>query len=229
MPAGGTLRLSVANCGLDDATAAAIPGARAGTWVRLEVSDTGTGIAPNVLEKIWTPFFTTKGGQGTGLGLSMAFGVAQAAGGALTIDSEEGRGTTVSILLPLTGQDSAPVEDDERPPVPATASSFARSILLVDDDDVVRSTVADMLAVAGHAVTAVASGAAALEVLARSRFDLLLLDYAMPGMNGAELAERALAARPDQRIIFISGYSDSAAIDAVVDGRSRILAKTATA
>ncbi|MEO5641476.1 MAG: ATP-binding protein [Sphingomicrobium sp.] len=194
--------------------------------VAIRVSDHGIGMAPDVVERALEPFFTTKGpGQGTGLGLSMAFGVAQAAGGTLTIDSEEGRGTTVSLLLPLTGQDAVPTGEDAPAPVPATASSFARTILLVDDDEVVRATVEDMLNVAGHHVTAVGSGEAALAALARARFDLLLLDYAMPGMNGAQLAERALADQPGQPIIFVSGYSDSAAIDAVLYGRARILAK----
>jgi len=199
---------------------------RGANEVAIRVTDEGVGMSRDVAERALEPFFTTKGpGQGTGLGLSMAFGVAQAAGGTLTIDSEEGRGTTVSILLPLTGQEAAPVDEGERPPLTATSSSFARSILLVDDDDVVRSTIEDMLRAAGHNVTPVASGEAALEALARSAFDLLLLDFAMPGMNGAQLAARALADRPGQPIIFVSGYSDSAAIDAVLDGRARILAK----
>jgi signal transduction histidine kinase/CheY-like chemotaxis protein len=211
MPAGGRIDIAVD---------------RAADQVAIRVTDRGVGMSRAVAERALEPFFTTKGpGQGTGLGLSMALGVAQAAGGTLTIDSEEGRGTTVSILLPLTGQDAEPVADGADPltsPPPATP---ARTILLVDDDDAVRQTIADMLFAAGHEVTAVASGKAALAALADTRFDLLLLDYAMPGLNGAQVAEAALAQRPDQPIVFVSGYSDSAAIDAVLNGRARILSK----
>jgi signal transduction histidine kinase len=209
MPDGGRIDIAV-ECGSEQ--------------VAIRVTDHGVGMSPEIAERALEPFFTTKGpGQGTGLGLSMAYGVAQAAGGALTIDSEEGRGTTVSIVLPMTGQEPSSLAAADAPP--PSRSVAARSILLVDDDDVVRSTIEEMLAAAGHTVAAVASGEAALALLGERRFDLLLLDYAMPGMNGAQVAQQALARRPDQPIVFVSGYSDSAAIDAVLDARARILAK----
>ena len=198
---------------------------RGADMVAIRVIDQGVGMSPEVVARALEPFFTTKGpGSGTGLGLSMAYGVAQAAGGDLVIDSQEGRGTTVTILLPLTGQDAVPVSDAEQEL--ATGKPVAPlDILLVDDDDAVRETVGDLLAVAGHRVTALASGQAALDTLGTRGFDLLLLDFAMPGMNGAEVAEQARAARPDLPVIFISGYADSAAMDAALDGRALVLAK----
>lgn len=193
--------------------------------VVIRVTDHGIGMTREVAERALEPFFTTKGpGQGTGLGLSMAFGVAQAAGGTLTIDSEVGRGSTVSIHLPLTGLDAdqpgplRPVDVD-RGTVPPLR------ILLCDDDDIVRETVSNMLGEAGHSIVCAAGGPQALDALGKENFDILLLDFAMPGMNGAEVARRALADRPNVPIIFLSGYLDSAAIDSALGGSASVLAK----
>jgi signal transduction histidine kinase len=215
MPDGGAIDI-VVECGA--------------TMVAIRVTDRGIGMTQEVAERALEPFFTTKGpGAGTGLGLSMAYGVAQAAGGDLVIDSIVGRGTTVTIHLPLTGQEPAafaPVEATARATASTvTALPIRKLILLVDDDEVVRTAIEDMLCNAGHHVTAVAGGEAALAAYKDREYDLVLLDFAMPGMNGAQLAGRLLEQRPTQRIVFVSGYSDSAAIDAALNGKAEILAK----
>ncbi|MEG3154050.1 ATP-binding protein [Sphingomonas sp. RB1R13] len=213
MPDGGTVDIAVE---------------RGVAMVAIRVTDHGTGMTPDVAERALEPFFTTKGpGSGTGLGLSMAYGVAQAAGGDLVIDSMVGRGTTVTIHLPLTGQlpaanATATLSTVTSQPVPVPARKM---ILLVDDDEVVRTAIEDMLCNAGHQVTAVPGGEAALAAFKDREYDLVLLDFAMPGMNGAQLAGHLLEQRPTQRIVFVSGYSDSAAIDAALNGKAEILAK----
>ena len=201
---------------------------RGEAMVAIRVTDHGSGMTPKVAERALEPFFTTKGpGSGTGLGLSMAYGVAQAAGGDLVIDSLVGRGTTVTMHLPLTGQ--LPAADATATPATVTSQPpplpTRKLILLVDDDEVVRTAIEDMLCNAGHQVTAVPGGEAALAAFRDREFDLVLLDFAMPGMNGAQLAGRLLEQRPTQRIVFVSGYSDSAAIDAALNGKAEILAK----
>ena len=193
------------------------------TQVAIRVTDHGVGMSREVADRALEPFFTTKEpGKGTGLGLSMAYGVAQAAGGTLAIDSAIGRGTTVSILLPLTGQlagDAPPAEP------PASPDQRPLSILLVDDDDVVRATMADVLTAAGHQVTDAASGRDALQLLGECDYHLVLLDFAMPGMNGAEVADRITRDCPGMPIVFMTGYADSAAIDAATGGSAVVLAK----
>ena len=193
--------------------------------IALRVIDQGVGMSPDIVARALEPFFTTKGpGQGTGLGLSMAYGVATAAGGDLRIDSVPGEGTTVSIILPqvtpapLTGEASQAAEV-ARPP------QQTAEILLVDDDSEVRQVLADMLRGLGHRVTEAENGPQALLELERSAPALMLLDYAMPGMNGAQLAAQALDLRPGLRLLFLTGFADSAAIDRAVDGRARILKK----
>jgi signal transduction histidine kinase/CheY-like chemotaxis protein len=214
MPDGGDLSISAAlHHGPDDVT-----------QVALTVRDTGIGMAPDVLDRATEPFFTTKGpGKGTGLGLSMVYGVARQAHGDLLIDSKVGRGTSITMLLPCSDGEVTPTERAEAP-LPIGADKGI-SILLVDDDAEVRSTLTDLLAGDGHRCREVAGGEEALEWLRRERFDLLLLDFAMPGMNGAELAAEALELRPDLKMLFITGFADSEAIDRAVDGRAKVLKK----
>ncbi|GAA4009398.1 hypothetical protein GCM10022280_02810 [Sphingomonas swuensis] len=210
MPSGGALQVTAS---------------RRGDKVAIAIVDTGIGMSQEVAERALEPFFTTKGpGRGTGLGLSMAYGVATAAGGTLEIDSKVGEGTTVTMLLPLElSGDGEGADRDEHSgtdrPVRTT------HVLLVDDDPEVRSAVADMLVARGHRVTAAENGAHALLELEREEIGVMLLDFAMPGMNGAEVAARAIELRPGVRLLFLSGYADSQAIDAAVDGRAQVLRK----
>jgi CheY-like chemotaxis protein/anti-sigma regulatory factor (Ser/Thr protein kinase) len=193
--------------------------------IAIRIIDQGIGMTPEIAQRALEPFFTTKGpGRGTGLGLSMAYGVATAAGGDLRIDSIPGEGTTVTLFLPRVadaGAAKAPPQDAEVAP----ASVRSVDILLVDDDPEVRQTIADMLRGSGHRVIEAENGPQALLELERSTPALMLLDYAMPGMNGAQIAARALEQKPDLKLLFLTGFADSAAIDEAVEGRARILKK----
>ena len=158
----------------------------------------------------------------------MAYGVAVAAGGDLKIDSRVGKRATITLLLPSV--------DDEADAVAAAAKPAARGaparvadILRVDDDPEVRAALADMLRSRGHRVTEASNGPHALLELERSSAELMLLDFAMPAMNGAELAAEALALRPDLKLVFVTGYADSEAIDRAVAGRAQVLKKPVSA
>lgn len=180
----------------------------AGEYLRLTVSDTGQGMPADVLERAFDPFFTTKAtGKGTGLGLSMVYGVARQSGGRATIESAVGRGTKVSILLRLVEATPrlATTSDAD------TTTQEAKTILLVDDDDLVRQVSAGMLASLGHRVIEAASGPEALERLSEAP-DLILLDYAMPDMTGADVAARARAQGYTRPIVFATGFADSDAV-----------------
>ncbi len=186
-----------------------------GDYVVLAVEDDGSGIAPEIIQQVTEPFFTTKDvGKGTGLGLSMVYGFARQSGGTLRIDSVVGEGTTVEIWLPRAPQTEA------REPSPGASSAAAADdgpslrILLVDDHDAVRETTAAMLQDLGHHVEPASGG---VEVLARLEaapgdYDLIVTDYAMPVISGGEIMERARAIRPDMPGIIISGYADAQSI-----------------
>ena len=222
MPEGGTLTIATSlhreETGGDLA---------AGDYVCIAVSDTGHGMAPHVLARATEPFFSTKPvGKGTGLGLSQVYGVAQQAGGTVRIESDEGRGTTVRILLP-----HVPDPQGERPSgegatiAPAESAARGCQILVVDDDPEVRSFLADALEALGHRVDATASADEALRRLDNGAPDLMLIDFAMPGCNGAELARQVCARRPDQRIVFVTGYAESEQIDAALGSQAQLLRK----
>ena len=215
MPSGGQLRVRAEPAGPDH--------------IAIHVIDKGVGMTPDIVQRALEPFFTTKGpGRGTGLGLSMAYGVATAAGGDLQIDSTPGEGTTVTMLLPRvasSGTAQAAGGADTVKPAPVRTID----VLLVDDDPEVRQAITDILRRDGHRVTEAENGPQALLELERSCPDLMLLDYAMPGMNGAQLAAAALDQRPELKLLFLTGFSDSAAIDEAVDGRARIVKKPISA
>lgn len=214
MPSGGAL---------------AVRAERQREMVAISVIDKGVGMPPEVVERALEPFFTTKGpGRGTGLGLSMAYGVATAAGGDLEIDSKVGQGTRVTLLLPaIESKDDSGLLHEVSELVPTEVK--AADILLVDDDPEVRSAVADMLRSHGHRVTEATNGPHALLELERTNVGLMVLDFAMPGMNGAEVAVQALERNPGIKLLFLTGYSDSEAIDRAVQGRARVLKKPVSA
>ncbi|MGE0813822.1 MAG: response regulator [Vicinamibacterales bacterium] len=170
----------------------------------LTVSDTGAGIPPDVLPRIFEPFFTTKPpGVGTGLGLSMVHGVVTQSGGEVTVASDPGVGTRVTVALPLAAEPPAAPATE----VPATTrAQGAASVLLVDDDDLVRDLVRRTLSAAGHQVETASCGLAALRPRsAGPPLDVLVTDLAMPGLGGVELARRLAARQPGLRVLFISG------------------------
>jgi signal transduction histidine kinase len=205
MPDGG--RLSLAARG-ERVVAGSVQGLATGDYVRLTVSDTGTGMDEATLKRAAEPFFTTKGtGKGTGLGLSMVYGLAAQSGGVIRIQSRLGAGTTVELWLPV-----AAAEEAQRPRPAATLAvvptrSFA--VLLVDDDPMVSSGTSAMLQDLGHSVVTAASAAHALDMLrCETPVDLVITDHAMPGMTGAELAKHIRDMRPDLPIILATGYAE---------------------
>ncbi|HEY3949573.1 response regulator [Phenylobacterium sp.] len=221
MPDGGrlTIRTRIQTAPTGD------PLLEAGDYVALSVADTGEGMSPEVAERAFDPFFTTKQvGQGTGLGLSQVYGVARQAGGAARIESAPGTGTVVTLFLRRSTEPAeAPAAGDSQAPVLAPAEG--RTILVVDDEAAVRALAADILQLLGYRVLQAASGAMALDMLSAARPDLMLFDYAMPDMNGAELARKAREMRPGVPIVFASGYADTEALESAVGGEAVILRK----
>ncbi|QOY93492.1 response regulator [Massilia sp. UMI-21] len=186
----------------------------AGDYVRIAVTDNGPGMAPELVAKVFEPFFTTKAvGKGTGLGLSQVYGMAQQSGGAARILSQPGAGTTVEIWLRAWdggGVDAVPV------PAAVPVAGKAFRILVVEDDNFVRESMVLSLEAFGHAVTQAADGEAALRELRRARPDLIITDYLMPGITGAELMLRAREVFPGIPMIIATGYADMHAIDEVL-------------
>jgi signal transduction histidine kinase len=222
MEVGGTLKVEIENVTLGPATYPEEP--PAGDYVSIRVSDSGTGMPEDIRAKVFEPFFTTKGpGRGSGLGLSQVLGFAKQSGGGVRIESEVGEGTSVCIYLPRAEGERI----DERPVaarISAAGAFTGASILLVDDDNAVREVTRAMLHELGYAVLEAGSGGAALDVLAREpKIDLMIVDFAMPGMNGAEVARQAQAKRPSLPILFVTGFSDRSGMAGVDE--THILAK----
>ena len=195
-----------------------------GDYVMVSVADTGSGIPPDVLDKVFEPFFTTKEiGKGSGLGLSQVLGFAKQSGGGVCIESQPGEGSSVKIYLPraaVQAQAAAGPEPLDHKPRAQPIDGHMPQLLLVDDDSAVREVTSAMLRDLGYGVTEAASGRQALDLLsAHPPFDLLLVDYAMPGMNGGELVRRVRQAAPEQKILFITGYADFAALSAISQDR----------
>ena len=208
MPSGGTLTITTANCVLSEADAAARrPELEAGSYVALSVTDTGEGMDDATLHQIFEPFFTTKEeGKGTGLGLATAFGIITQSGGDIGVESAPGRGTTFTICLPrvkaqaLSLVPDAPVE---------VADGGSETILLVEDEEVVRILEREVLERHGYSVLEAAGPEQARELAQahRGAIHLLLTDVVMPGMSGDKLAEHLLSERPEMKVIFASGYA----------------------
>ncbi|HET9355794.1 MAG TPA: PAS domain S-box protein [Sphingomicrobium sp.] len=207
MLAGGTLTIATSHVEISGD-----PELEDGNYVALRVADTGSGMPTEVVARAFEPFFTTKDvGKGTGLGLSMVYGVARQSGGTARIESEPGKGTSVTTYFRQadTGAEGAgPALVKGKAP----GRHKSGAILIVDDDPDVRAFVSESLSDMGYSVTEAADGKSGLETFAAGRFDLVVLDFAMPGMTGGEVAERILERRPGQPILFISGYSESETI-----------------
>ena len=213
MPEGGKLTIETANTELDDIYSARYEGLAPGDYVLIAVSDTGVGMDKDVLEKAFEPFFTTKEvGQGTGLGLSQVYGLVKQSGGHVRIYSEVGEGTTVKLFLPRLARDVA--HEAPRKSAPISRSRSGETILVVEDDNDVRTATTEMLRELGYTVVAAAEGAAALGILeARNDIALLLTDVGLPGgMNGRQLADAARALRPALPVLFATGYARNAIV-----------------
>ncbi|MGO4570429.1 response regulator [Microvirga sp. 2TAF3] len=204
MPENGVLTLSTRNQTVSEGEIADMTG---GDYVVISVADTGAGIPPDVLNRVLEPFFTTKEvGKGTGLGLPMVYGLAQQSGGTVTIDSTVGVGTVVELYLSRTAagrHDAPPKEAAAMPSAPKVR------VLLVDDDAEVRAVTAAYLSEMGHRVVEASDGAAGIDILkADDQIDLLIADFAMPGITGLDLAIQARRHRPDLGVLLVTGYAD---------------------
>ncbi|MEH2473595.1 PAS domain S-box-containing protein [Nitrobacteraceae bacterium AZCC 2161] len=211
MPDAGRLTIATANARIDSINAAA-PALSPGDYICIAVSDSGTGMSPEVVARAFDPFFTTKPiGQGTGLGLSMIYGFARQSNGYVSIDSKLGQGTTVKLYLPRHdgggAEDSAAsIRNDEH-------VATGETVLVVEDETVVRGVIVEMLQDEGYRVLEAIDGPAGLRILRQEmRIDLLVTDVGLPGMNGRQLADQARETRPDLKILFITGYAEGAAI-----------------
>ncbi|WP_421999239.1 PAS domain S-box protein [Reyranella sp.] len=225
MPDGGKLTIETANKWLDDRTARErdLP---PGQYVSLCVTDTGTGMTPDVIERAFDPFFTTKPlGRGTGLGLSMIYGFVRQSGGQVRVYSEVGKGTTMCLYFPRwMGDAESDIADGEEP----VERGFGETVLVVDDDPTVRMLIAEVLAENHYRLLEAGDGPAALRILeSRQRIDLMVTDVGLPGgLNGRQLADAARVLRPDLKVLFITGYAENAAIaSGHLDPGMAILAK----
>jgi PAS domain S-box-containing protein len=227
MPEGGTLTFTAET----DPTASATANLQPGNYLRLTISDTGTGMEQPVLARAPEPFFSTKPvGQGTGLGLSMAKGFVEQSGGAMSIDSAPGQGTTIRMWLPTTTRTEtrpAPL-----PPAPPRVEG-GQHVLLVDDEVMVRETLTVSLEDAGYIVSCAAEGAEALEILASEvQVDVLVTDLSMPGMDGLALIEKARKHRPGLSAVLLTGYAGHGAqlaVSGFVSGAFTLVRKPVTA
>ena len=204
---GGCLTVEVAEERFDATSQSRHPRLRAGTWVRLTVSDTGHGMAPQTLERMFDPFFTTKPtGQGTGLGLAVVHGIVKSHDGVILARSEEGRGTVFDVYVPATtSHDASPASGND---VPVGAG---QRILFVDDEVPLTLVAEQWLNRLGYCVETATSPAVALERFENtpSSYDLVITDLSMPGMSGTQLAERILEIRPDQPVLLATGFADA--------------------
>ncbi|HKR43522.1 MAG TPA: response regulator, partial [Paraburkholderia sp.] len=211
MPDGGMLTLELANAMLDDRYVRSFPDVRAGQYVMLSVTDTGTGMSPEVAEHAFDPFFTTKSeGEGTGLGLSMAYGFVKQSGGHIRIYSEVGHGTTVRAYLPRSSAEALdPIARQNAPMV-----GGSETVLVVEDDLKVQETVVEMLAELGYSVLKANNAEQALAVLNSGvHVDLLFTDVVMPGrLKSPEMARRAMLLQPHLRVLYTSGYTQNAIV-----------------
>jgi PAS domain S-box-containing protein len=211
MPGGGKLTIRTANApidGIDADTPALLPG----DYIRIEVSDTGTGMSPEVAARAFDPFFTTKPiGQGTGLGLSMIYGFARQSNGHVLIDSKLGAGTSVKLYLPRHDGDAA--MERVASAVADEVAATGETVLVVEDEPVVRGVIMEMLQDQGYRALEAVDGPSGLRILRlNKRIDLLVTDVGLPGMNGRQLADQARETRPDLKILFITGYAENVAI-----------------
>jgi CheY-like chemotaxis protein len=213
MPDGGSLTIETSN-GWIDHFSAGDRDMQPGQYVVISVTDTGTGMAPDVLSRAFDPFYTTKPtGQGTGLGLSMVYGFAKQSEGQVRLYSEVGQGTTVRIYLPRYRGETEQEEEPARPELTPQAEA-GETVLIVDDEPTVRMLVTEVLEDLGYAAIEAADSASGLKVLQSDvRIDLLITDVGLPGgMNGRQMADAAREKRPKLKVLFITGYAENAAL-----------------
>jgi PAS domain S-box-containing protein len=208
MPDGGVLTIGTRRLRVDNDPELAV-----GDYVELSIADTGSGMSEEVAARAFEPFFTTKDvGKGTGLGLSMVYGMARQSGGSARLISQPGAGTTIKLLFRVADQAAAVAASRGHEAAEAAEPVEHASVLVIDDDPDVRGFIVASLEEQGFRVQEASDGRKGLKALAQQRPDLVILDFIMPGLSGAEVAERILRERPDQPILFVSGYSETAAV-----------------
>jgi CheY-like chemotaxis protein len=217
-PVGGSITLETGNATVGEPEKSEEPSP--GDYVVIAVTDTGSGMTKEVMAKAFEPFFTTKEvGKGSGLGLSQALGFAKQSGGGMRIESRVGEGTSVKVFLPRTAGGAAE-ESSGDSAAPTQRHRMGAIILLVDDDNAVREVTASMLRELGYVVLEVGSGGAALDLLdGDTNVDLALLDFAMPGMNGMEVARQLQSRFPTIPVLFVTGYVDKMELAEIGDAR----------
>jgi len=211
MAAGGHVTLETSNVVLDAQYASRHVDVAPGRYVMLAVTDTGVGMTPDILAQLFEPFFTTKDdGVGAGFGLSTVYGIVKQSGGHIDVYSEVGRGTTFKVYLPRVDQPADALTAPTRPPPQSTRGS--ETILLVEDDDLVRNVTCSMLAAFGYSVLEAKTGDQALSLSERHAgpVHLVLTDIVMPRMDGKQLVGRISHARPGVRVMYMSGYTENA-------------------
>jgi PAS domain S-box-containing protein len=225
MPDGGALHLRTGNVTIDE-TAAENAALEHGRYARITVEDTGAGMDESTRLRAFEPFFTTKA-HGTGLGLSTVYGIVTQSGGTIDVASEPGRGTTFAVYLPAAAGSSRRMAPGV---VERASNGGTETVLLVEDEEVVRGLTLRILADSGYEVLEASSGEEALRVAGGhdGRIDLLVTDVVMSGMNGRELADRLLDSRPDTRVLYMSGYTEDAVIQRGVSGERAFLGKPFT-
>jgi PAS domain S-box-containing protein len=212
MPGGGKLVIETCNTHLDSQYAARQQIVRPGQYVCVSVTDTGSGMSAEIIGRAFEPFFTTKPiGQGTGLGLSMIYGFAQQSEGNAKIYSEVGKGTTVKLYLPRY-RGEAPEQEEQPYLTDAYAAESGETVLVVEDESVVRGLIVETLADLGYRALEASDGPKGLEILqSRRRIDLLVTDVGLPGLNGRQVADAGRALRPGLKVLFMTGYAENAA------------------
>jgi CheY-like chemotaxis protein len=230
MPNGGRLTIDTQNAHLDQRYAVNEPGILPGQYVLIAVTDTGTGMPPEIIAKAFDPFFTTKDvGKGTGLGLSQVYGFVKQSGGHIKIYSEVGEGTTIKIYLPRhNGASASTSEGETGHDLPS--AEHRELVLVVDDEDLVRQFSVEAFTDLGYRVLEASSAQAALTILIeRPDVDLLFTDIVMPEMNGRQLADLVKEKRPDLPVIYTTGYTRNAVVhNGVLDAGVELIAKPFT-
>ena len=216
MPKGGTLKIASRNQRMIPDQASRQRGMKEGSYIRLAISDTGTGLSPEVRDRIFEPFFTTKAkGQGTGLGLSMVYGIIQNHGGMIEVQSQVGIGSTFTVLLPAMA--SAALNGEALPPVPDIHQG-RETILLVDDEEIIRELGIDILEDRGYQVFSASEGKEAVRIYREriGEIDLIILDVMMPGIGGKETYRQLRAINPQVKVLLSSGYSTNGEVGEIL-------------
>ena len=223
MPDGGRLTIQTANVNFDQAYVERHADVHVGHYVALWVTDTGAGMAPEVMARAFDPFFTTKpAGQGTGLGLAMVYGFVRQSEGHARIDSEPGAGTTICLYLPTHMQSGGNLGVGRKKPREST-------VLVVEDEAALRSLITEWLRGRGYVTYEAADGPTALRFLQSDlHVDLLVTDVGLPGMNGQQLADEARRRQPGLKVLFTTGYLGEASSRVVLDPQAHVLLKPFT-